>query len=99
MISKPTTKYPFFNLIESEEQAELALAALTLFGSEREKKVLKPEALAMQQDFMNSNGSISLAKAINNLLTAYLQHYGEFSDELTIFLSKSLIEQKLALAS
>lgn len=93
------TKYPFFNLIESEEQAELALSALTYFGSAREKKVLKPEALSLQQDFMRSDGSVNLAKAVNNLLAGYLEYYGEFSDELTIFLSKSLIEQKLAVAA
>lgn len=99
MIPKPNTKYPFFNLIKNEKQAELALSALTYFGSERERNILKPEALSMQQDFMRSTGNISLMTAINNLLAGYLEHYGEFSDELTIFLSKSLIEQRLALAS
>lgn len=39
-MNSKNTKYPFFNLIESEEQAELALSALTYFGSQREKKFL-----------------------------------------------------------
>lgn len=98
-MNSKNTKYPFFNLIESEEQAELALSALTYFGSQREKKILKPEAMALQQDFMRSDGNVRLAEAVNNLLAGYLEYYGEFSDELTIFLSKSLIEQKLSIAA
>ena len=98
-MSLNNTKYPFFNLIESEEQAELALSALTYFGSAKEKKSLKPEAQALQQAFMRSEGDESLAQAGNNLWAGYLSYYGEFSDELTIFLSKSLIEQKLSLAA
>jgi len=98
-MSSHTTKYPFFNLIETEEQAELAISALTHFGSAREKKVLRPEALSLQQDFMRSDGSVKLAEAVNNLLAGYLEYYGEFSDEMTIFLSKTLIEQKLSMAA
>ena len=98
-MTQAITKYPFFNLIQDDTQAELALSALTFFGSAREKRVLKPEAEALQQDFMRSDGGVSLADAVNNLLAGYLEYYGEFSDDLTIFLSKSLIEQKLALAA
>ena len=98
MVTAPT-KYPFFTLITDNDQAELALSVLTAFGSEKEKKILLPEAQKMQLDFMNSEGRSCLVTAINNLLSAYLEMYGEFSDDLTIFLSKSLIEQKLAAAS
>ncbi len=57
-----------------------------------------PEAKLIQRDFMKSDGNICLVTAITNLLAAYLELYGEFSDEITIFLSKSLIEQKLTQA-
>jgi hypothetical protein len=95
MVTAPT-KYPFFNLIGDNQQAEIALSVLTAFGSEKEKRILLPEAQKMQMDFMKSEGRSCLVTGINNLLTAYLEMYGEFSDDLTIFLSKSLIEQKLA---
>lgn len=88
--------YPFFNLLESESQAELALSVLTEYGNERERALLMPEARALQNDFMRSDGQVSLCDAVNNLLANYLSLQGDFSDELTIFLSKSLIEQKLA---
>lgn len=93
------TKYPFFNLIQSEDQAELALSVLMEYGSERERRVLRPEAQGLQQDFMRCEGTNTIVDAVNNLLAAYLEMNGEFSDELTIFLSKSLIEQKLAKAA
>lgn len=91
-------QYPFFNLIRTEGEAELALSVLTEYGNPREQELLKPEAESLQQDFMRSDGQISLATAVNKLLTMYLDAYGEFSDELMIFLSKSLVEQKLAKA-
>lgn len=47
--------------------------------------------MALQQDFMRSDGTVKLAEAANNLFAGYLEYYGKFSDELTIFLSKSLI--------
>jgi len=94
----PLTKYPFFRLITSADQAELALSVLTVFGSTRERELLKPEALRIQQDFMRSDGKTCIITAINNLLAAYLETHGEFSDQLTIFLSKSLVQQKLAKA-
>lgn len=93
------TKYPFFNLIMNEEQAELALSVLLEYGSERERRLLRPEAERLQQDFMRCEGANTIVEAVNNLLAAYLEMNGEFSDELTIFLSKSLIEQKLAKAA
>ena len=93
------TKYPFFNLLHNNEQAEIALSVLTQYGSEKEKQKMMPEAKIIQRDFMNSDGSICLVSAIKNLLSAYLELYGEFSDEITIFLSKSLVEQKMALAA
>jgi len=93
------TKYPFFNLIENTEQAELALSVLLEYGSARERKYLRPEAQTLQQDFMRGGQQDSIKAAVNNLLAAYLEVHGEFSDEMTIFLSKSLIEQKLTKAA
>ncbi len=92
------TKYPFFNLLKNNEQAEIALSVLTHYGSAKEIKSMMPEAKTIQRDFMNSDGNICLVTAINNLLAGYLELHGEFSDDLTIFLSKSLVEQKLAQA-
>ncbi|GAA6133692.1 hypothetical protein NBRC116188_04810 [Oceaniserpentilla sp. 4NH20-0058] len=94
----PLTKYPFFQLISNSDQAELALSVLTVFGSPREQAFLKPEAQQIQHDFMSSDGGACIVSAINNLLSAYLETHGEFSDQLTIFLSKSLVQQKLAKA-
>lgn len=94
----PLTKYPFFHLISNTDQAELALSVLTVFGSPKEREFLKPEALRIQQDFMRSDGKTCIISAINNLLGAYLETHGEFSDQLTIFLSKSLVQQRLAKA-
>lgn len=96
---EPLTKYPFYSLINSQNQAELALSVLTTYGSAKEKAILVPEVYKIQRDFMRSDGKSCLISAINNLLAAYLDMYGEFSDDLTIFLSKSLIQQRLALAS
>lgn len=93
------TKYPFFRLISNTEQAELALSVLTVHGSSKEKMLLKPEALRIQQDFMRSDGEGCIITAINALLAAYLETYGEFSDQLTIFLSKSLVQKTLSKAS
>ncbi len=96
---QPLTKYPFFRLISNAEQAELALSVLTVYGSPRERMFLKPEALRIQQDFMRSEGQACIVTAINRLLAAYLDTYGEFSDQLTIFLSKSLVQQRLERAN
>ena len=93
------TKYPFFSLLRNNEQAEIALSVLTRYGSQKEIKEMVPEAKIIQRDFMKSDGNICLVTAITNLLVGYLELYGEFSDEITIFLSKSLIEQKLAQAT
>ncbi len=97
MISNQT-KYPFFGLIQTTQQAELALSVLSHFGSEKEKELMRPEIEQIQQDFMHAEKQTSLVLAINNLLHAYLDLYGDFSDHITIFLSKTLIEQKLTLA-
>ncbi len=92
------TKYPFFNLLHNNEQAEIALSVLTRYGSKKEIEKMMPEARTIQRDFMKSDGNICLVTAINNLLAGYLELHGEFSDDITIFLSKSLVEQKLAQA-
>jgi len=93
------TKYPFFSMLRDNEQAEIALSVLTHYGSEKEIQEMVPEAKIIQRDFMKSDGNICLVSAITNLLAGYLELHGEFCDEITIFLSKSLIEQKLAQAA
>ena len=86
-------KYPFFKLLKNSDQAESALSVLIAFGSKKEKTHLKPEAVRLRNDFIHNQGQACLMTAINNLLAAYLEMYGEFSDEMTIFLSKSLCNQ------
>ena len=34
-------QFPFFQLVENNRQAEIALSAMTCFGSEHERKILK----------------------------------------------------------
>ena len=55
-MSKAPVQYPFFNLIKTEEQAEMALSVLTSYGTPRERALLMPEAQRLQQDFMRSDG-------------------------------------------
>lgn len=67
-----------------------------VFGSPKEHEFLKLEALIIQQDFMRSDGKAFIINAINNLLGAYLETHCDFSDQLMILFSKSLVQQELA---
>ncbi len=88
-------KYPFFTLVKTRQQAEIALSAMVCFGNEKERKLFSPEVARIQQEFEDSAGHSDLVNEANNLLLNYLEDNGEFSDSLLIFLSKS-IEQNMA---
>lgn len=84
-------KYPHFQLLETQDQAELALQAIRTHATGTEKQVLVPELASIERDFMlESSTSSSLISAVNNLLAGYLDLYGELSDSLLIFLSQEL---------
>ncbi|NVK38984.1 MAG: hypothetical protein HWE18_13745 [Gammaproteobacteria bacterium] len=87
---KAPDKYPFFNLVTDQCQAEAALAALTCFGNDIEKLHLKPQATQLKKDFLHSNKGFCLAKGVNTLISNYVESFGELSDQLTIFISKSI---------
>lgn len=82
--------HPFFNLVSDLYQAEVVLSVLTCFGNENERKVLKPRAFQVRRDYFDAKDNESLDSKVNQLLRDYLIQYGEFSDQLTIFLSKSV---------
>jgi len=88
-------KYPFFKLVNTRQQAELALSGMLCFGNEKERKLFSPEVMRIQQAFEDSAGHSNLVNEANNLLVNYLDNNGEISDSLLIFLSKS-IEQNMA---
>lgn len=82
--------YPFFSLVRNQCQAEAALAALTCFGSDAEKQHFKPEALKLKREYLQSNKGICLAERVNSLISEYVATFGDLSDQLTIFVSKSI---------
>jgi len=88
-------KYPFFNLVNTRQQAEIALSAMVCFGNKKERDLFSPEVERIQQEFEDSAGHSNLVDEANNLLVSYLDKNGEISDSLLIFLSKS-IEQNSA---
>ncbi len=87
---KAPDKYPFFNLVNTQCQAEAALAALTCFGNNEEKSHLKPQAIQLKKAFLHSPTEFCLAKQVNTLIANYVEDIGELSDQLTIFISKGL---------
>lgn len=89
-------QFPFFQLVENNHQAEIALSAMSCFGSEHERKVLKPQAIKVQREFLHSNGEVCLADKVNRILADYLSTYGDLSDNLLLFISKSIPFAKMA---
>jgi len=89
-------QFPFFQLVENNHQAEIALSAMTCFGTEHERKVLKPQAVKAQREFLHSNGEVCLANKVNRILADYLATYGDLSDNLLLFISKSIPFAKMA---
>ena len=83
-------RFPFFQLIESEQEAEAAIEALACFATIEEREHLLPLILQMKQHLPYLRGQLSLADAMNNLLAGYLAMYGDFSDRLLIMLSEDL---------
>ena len=91
-----TVHFPFFKLVENNHQAEIALSALTCFGSEHERKVLKPQAVKIQREFLHSKEEVCLATKVNSILADYLAKHGDLSDSLLLFISKSIPFSKMA---
>ena len=89
-------QFPFFKLVENNHQAEIALSAMSCFGNEHERKVLKPQAIKVQREFLHSNGEVCLANKVNRILADYLATYGDLSDNLLLFISKSIPFAKMA---
>ena len=82
--------HPFFNLVSDVYQAELVLSVLTCFGDVKERRILKPQAFQIRRDYFGAKNNEALHTKVNRLLSSYLMHHGEFSDQLTIFLSRSV---------
>ena len=83
-------QHPFFNLVSDLYQAEVVLSVLTCFGNAKERRILKPRAFEIRRDYFDARDSEALHTKVNKLLADYLLQHGEFSDQLTIFLSKSV---------
>lgn len=89
-------KYPFFKLVNTRQQAEIALSAMVCFGNEKERNLFSPEVARIQQEFEDSAGHSNLVSEANNLLVNYLDNNGEISDSLLIFLSKGIEQNEAA---
>lgn len=61
-------KRPFFQLIQSEHEAEVAIDALACFATIEEREHLLPLIVQMQKHLPYLRGTLSLAQALNNLL-------------------------------
>lgn len=81
---------PDFSLVFNQSQAEAALAALVCFGNQQEKDHFKTEALKLKRESLHQGGNICLVEKVNELIANYIQQCGELSDQLIIFISKSL---------
>lgn len=86
--------YPFFTLVNDQNQAEAALAAIECFAEHTERLYFKPKVSQIKRDFFNTEKEICLANRVNTLLADYIENIGELSDQLMIFISKSLLHNK-----
>jgi len=82
------TRFPFFQLVSTHEEAEMALSVLTCFGNNKERRLLKPLAMMARQQYLQAIDEESLALKVNRILAEYLHKHGDFSEQLTIFLGK-----------
>lgn len=83
--------YPFFSLVQDESQAEAALAAISCFGNDNEKQYFKPLALQIKRELLHTKNNVCLVEKVNNLIASYVKQCGELSDQLIIFISKSIL--------
>lgn len=83
-------KYPFFHLITNHFEAEAALSVLTCFGNKQERQILKPKAKQVRRDYFVGVDDECLTKKVNRVLAEYLCEHGDFSDQLMVFLGKSV---------
>lgn len=91
-----SVKYPFFKIVENDRQAEIALSVLSCFGTEQERKVLKPQAQKIQREIFHCIKDVCLTTKVNRILADYLTQYGDFSDNLLLLISKSISFSKMA---
>ncbi|MGB3667871.1 MAG: hypothetical protein WA963_12985 [Bermanella sp.] len=82
--------HPFFNLVTDQCQAEAALSALVCFGNLNEKNYFKPKVKQLKHEWLKTHMSFCLAKKVNTLVANYIREYGDLSELLTIFISKSI---------
>ncbi|MGK0444769.1 MAG: hypothetical protein ACJA1U_001705 [Bermanella sp.] len=83
-------QHPFFSLVNNQCQAEAALSALVCFGNQHEKTYFKPKIKRLKHEWLDAQPSFCLAKKVNTLVASYIHESGELSDQLTIFISKSI---------
>ena len=90
----PPQNFPFFTLVNDQSQAEAALAAIECFAERTERLYFKPKVSQIKRDFFNADKEICLAHRVNTLIADYIENIGELSDQLMIFISKSLLHNK-----
>ena len=79
---------PFFNLVDTDEEASVVISTIMSFGNQRERKILKPQAQRLLRAYLTSRHECCLATQTNKLLADYLRQHGDLSDQLLIFISK-----------
>lgn len=85
-----SAQYSFFKLVENEHAAVITLAAISCFGTEHEKKVLKPQANQLLRAHLSDRNCICLTTQVNKIIANYLARHGDMSDKLMLFISKGL---------
>jgi len=83
-------KFPFFSLLENEQEALMAIETLACFATADEREHLLPQIIRLKHHIRANQGELKLHSGLNNLLAGYLALYGEFSDKLIIMLSEDL---------
>lgn len=83
-------RYPFFSLVETEQEALMAVETIACYATADEREHLLPQIIRLKHDIRVSQGGLTLHTGLNNLLAGYLALYGEFSDKLVIMLSEDL---------
>lgn len=83
-------KFPFFSLVENEQEALIAVETIACYATVEEREHLLPQIIRLKHDIRVSQGGLKLHTGLNNLLAGYLALYGEFSDKLVIMLSEDL---------
>lgn len=83
-------QFPFFQLVENEHEAMVAIETIACYATIEEREHLLPQIIRLKHEVRTHHHNLALDVGINNLLAGYLALYGELSDRLIIMLSEDL---------